>query len=288
MRPSTPSTTSAERGDAMLSPHFDALRAIPAVDSFPLVRAWLDQAMHSQRAERRVQPPRFARSLFHHPLRFVTGVLVLAAACSVPVAQEETLAYIISGRIAEPPATARTTLAGIPWVNPEHLTVLGEVTWKHPDGTETVEAYVESGEAVVDGRKIITPTSKFALVLPHSDARQAEARARVLSGVKGVISVVQEPVQERVRRPAIQAALVAMELEFSAPVPESTVERRISEHLAGLSMSGVEVHFVTGRNGSRVIRLSGPGMISSSESDARRINAFIKDVQSHEELPAPH
>ncbi|HET7583679.1 MAG TPA: hypothetical protein VFK13_02170 [Gemmatimonadaceae bacterium] len=283
MKHSMPSTTSTDRDDPILAAHFEALRTATAVESFPRVRSWLEEASRNecrQRARWRARSARIVRLLLRHPVRLAAASAVLAAACTIPVATDETLAYVISGRIAEPPAAARATLATLPWVNPEQLTVLGEVTWKHPDGTETVEAYVESGEAVVDGRKIITPTSKFALVLPYSDAREVEARARMMSGVKDVISAVPEPVQQKVRRPALKAALVAMELEFSTPLPDSAVERRIGEHLAGLRMSGVQVHYVTRRDGTRAIRLSGPGIVSGGADDARRIQSFIEDVQS--------
>ncbi len=277
MKPSMRSSQpSAE--DKVLSAHFDALRQVPADDSLPHVQAWLHRVGDVTVQPRRLQH-RNSSVLERRALRYVAAGLLLAAACTLPVEQEQTLAYVLSGRIAQAPAEARRTLAALSWVNPSQLTALGEVTIRRPDGTESVEAYVESGEATINGKRVITPTSKFAIVLPPADKEQVQAWSHAAASVPGMISVASEPVQESVKRPALQAALVSMEFEFTPRVSEEQTEARIQKHLEGLNMIGVEVQHVTLPNGSRTLRLSGPGMISPGDKGARRIKVFLDEMQ---------
>jgi hypothetical protein len=256
------------------SEHFDALRSVDADASFPAVRAWLARsaAAPARRAPARPRP-------LWRRAALGGGVLVLVAACTVPITHDETVAYVVSGRIAQPPFDARPSLAALPWVDPARLSVLGEVMARLPSGEDELQMLVGSGRATVNGRPVITATSQFAIVVPRGRPEEVEAWTRALRAMPRVLSATAAPVEQKVRRPMLQAALVSMEMETEPKQDERVVEERIRSHLEGLQMSGIKVTHVTRPDGTRSIRLSGPGMASGNPEAGRRVNAFLRDVE---------
>lgn len=263
-------TTTTDR-----DPVFDELRGVPAGDTLPAVRAWVARV-----DARRADPVRAPRSGGHRARRVGLAALcvaVLAAACSLPLEHDRTFAHVLTGRIALPPAQARAALLGLGWVDAANATVLGEVMINLPGGKREVAAYVGSGEAIVNGRKIITPTSKFAIVLPRAEAGRIEAWERSLREMEGVLRVEREPVRETVRRPAYRAVLETFEFRFDTRLPEDEVEKRIQRHLDGVLPGQVKVTHTRGPDGTRSIRLTGSGTIPPEE--AREIEAFLRETQ---------
>jgi|tagenome__1003787_1003787.scaffolds.fasta_scaffold20329790_2 hypothetical protein len=255
-----------------LADEFAALRDVPAEASFTTTRAWLARTA-DPRTPHATARPRWRRAV-------LGGMgLALAAACTVPVTHDETVAYVLSGRIMQPPAAARAALSALPWADPARLGLMGEVMVRMPSGKVELQALVASGKAVVNGRSVTTPSSQFAIVLPRARPEDVARWTREVQAVTGVVQAAAAPVQERVKRPALQAALVSMQIEVEPRQDERVVEARIQRHLEGLRMSGVTVTHVTRPDGTRGIRLSGPGMISGSPETGRRVNDVLNEVQ---------
>lgn len=257
-----------------LDPIFDELRGVPAGDTLPAVRAWAVRVDARTAGAGRMRP---GGSGARRVRLAALCVAVLAAACSVPLEHDRTFAHVLSGRIALPPNEARAALARLGWVEPATATVLGEVFIDMPGGKREIAAYVGSGEALVNGRKIITPTSTFAIVLPRGGARRIERWERSLREMDGVLRVEREAMRTTVREPAYKAVLETFEFQFNARLGEAEVERRIQRHLDGVLPGQVKVTHTPGPDGTRSIRLTGSGTIPPEQ--ARKIEAFLRETQ---------
>lgn len=267
--------------DPDLDPIFAPVREIPADESFPQVRAWIARVDARDRAGSRAHAAAHHRSprVRRLVLAGITGAL-FAGACALPVDQEQTVAYVLTGRIALPPAQAKRVLRDLAMGEPATSTILGEVMIRNRSGQEEVAAYVESGEATVDGVKIITPTSKFAIVLPAMHPRRAIEWERALAAGERVLGVDRQPVQETVRRPVYQFVLRSFEFRVNAALSEQEVEVLVQKHLDGLLPGQVRVTHTTARDGKRAITLTGSGTLPAEEGE--RVDAFLREAQGLE------
>jgi len=260
-------TTATDR-----DPVFDELRRVPAGDTLPAVRAWAARVDAGRAGSARPRGLRAGRVKLA-----ALCVAMVAAACTLPLEHERTFAHVLTGRIALPPKEARAALLELGWVDPAKATVLGEVMVDLPGGRREAAAFVGSGEAIVNGRRVTTSTSSFAIVLPRAEASRVDAWERSLRAMEGVLRVEREPVRETVRTPAYQAVLESFEFQFDTRLPEAEVERRIQRHLDGVLPGQVKVTHTRGPDGTRSIRLTGSGTIPPEE--ARKIEAFLRETQ---------
>jgi hypothetical protein len=278
--PGAAPSDAAAHAQHLIDDYFAALRAEPHHESLPAVQAWLHRVEERQRDGTPARRRRVGTWVRLHPYALAAAacvVLLLGAAC-LPVTDVRAVGFVLDGHIALPPTEATRVLRGVPGVEPGHVSALGEVTTVDRQGRRRVAAYVGSGVAVVDGQRVITPTSKFAVVVPHAGEVAARALAEQLRALRAVDSVRVRAITDTVRTRAYRVALASMKLQFDAPTDEATLRRHIAEHLAGLEMRGVSVRSVAAPGGGRRIELTVENADLSPE-DERRLQAFLRSVQ---------
>lgn len=269
-----------------LEREFNELRSVRYSDSKSEVLEWLE---HAERKRSRVPGARHWRDRIRayaavHRLHLATafGVLLLIAACQTPVEHNATFAYVLSGRIAEPPAAARERIAALGLPPASSVQVLGVVTGM-VGGKEEEMAYVASGRAIVDGREITTPTSKFVILLPRSSGRDMDTWQHALRELEVVTSVVLEPVQQRVRQPAYKVVFQSFSYEFEPSIPADSATRRIEAHLRDLNLDQIVVRADTTHDGIAAIRLEWPGLDGrAGRRQNRALERFLDDMRSEE------
>lgn len=203
---------------------------------------------------------------------------ILTSACALPLDQRETIAPMLTGRMALPPQEARAVLIGLEWVDPASIRVLGEVTAPSGGRGEEVTAYVESGVALVNGERIVTPTSAFRVALRPADAHQIAERERLMAEMEGVSEVGRAIAAEAQvpHRAESAAGVERWEFQFDTPLGEAEVERLIRAHLGGEIPEQLEIAMIL-EDGKRTIRFTGTGTLP--EADGERVNALLRDLQ---------
>ncbi|HEX8454912.1 MAG TPA: hypothetical protein VF647_22735 [Longimicrobium sp.] len=279
--PTQPS--SDQTPDPVLDPHFNRLRQVDLSASWPLTRGWIESAearLWEETARRRQATTPFSLrfALAGHPARLAGAMLLVLTliACVSPVERQVTLGYTLTGRIALPPDQARVRLRQIPGVEPQGVEVLGIVT-AMVGGREEVQAYVGSGRAIVNGKDIITPTSKFVFTLPNADPAEIKRHQAVLASMGGVDSLRVDPIHEEVRQPAYRVVLQSMSYQFDTDLPPEAVQSAVRRHLDGMGMEAVQVRYITRADGPPSIELSVEGDPARS---ADRVDAFLREVRA--------
>ena len=269
--------TDAAQGDTLVRHHLDSLRALPYGDSYDGTRNWLDRVTASGHGTRRASAFTLLASYVRLPrvqVAMAASALLLIVACQSPLSHDVTLAHVITGSIAHPPAEARRALSALPWIDQGQLQVLGEV---RVPGFEEPQAFVASGEAVVNGQRVITASSRFIIAVGKETEEEIGRRTRSLEDLRGVTAVHAEAIRHEVREPAYRVVLQSVSLSFEPEIEPDEVERRVEEHLALLRLHGIDARYEAGPPGTRTfwLELSGP----VSPEGARAFEQLIDSVQ---------
>ena len=179
--------------DADLERHFASLKEADYQDTFEGTRLWLERAGREQQVRHEPLSRRTFRYARNHRVRLALASLLVAftiAACTIPVEQEETLGYTLSGTF-RPDSSAMAVMDSV-----RSLEGVTGVRW----GT-TREEVGEGSES--DAAERLT----FVAELPDFSKDEAEQQRQELEALNGVISVDVTPVEVKVRRRLYQAAL---------------------------------------------------------------------------------
>ncbi len=238
-RPARPSA------DADLTPFFDRLRAHRHPDTFGAVQDWVHRQREAPAAE--MQPHNLLTTMkasISHAgrMRLTLAsvlVLLLVVACNVPVEQEETFGYVLSGTIDQNMGKAQ-------------MADLHDL-FAAQEAQISVEPLLH--EIKVDDAVTQRTLHRLAIPLPEASESEAYARLEDLRSL-GVMDLSIEPLETTVERPAYKAALHhVVHGMFEIKVDESVVEETIHGHLEKLEMSGFDVSHETDEHGNRTLKI---------------------------------
>lgn len=182
-------------------------------DSWPAVREWLRKAQAESDAARARQRPRPREKLLLRPA--LGAVLLLAAACAIPVPREQTIGHVLRMRTTSSPVQVQRWLTRFPW----------------------------SGRGMMFATENRTgaPTTVWFAV-PRADRREVERWAREAGPPPGGHIEAVEPIRDRVTQPAYAAAAHALFGTSLGGGPSAAeIERRVFGRLSSLAPGSVAI-----------------------------------------------
>lgn len=224
--------------DVDLRRYFTALKDEEYQDSIQPVQAWIRRAEQQRRIPSSIQSKVTTMMNRMHPYRMrvaVASVLLAASfvACSIPVEQEETLGYMISGTVDETSAKqGEFTIAQVLDIEP------GQVTYS--------ERVYELASGDVERQQ------HFTVALPQATEGQALSGHRKLESMGGFNGISVQPLQEHVKRSVFGAAMQSLHLANEGGF-EVKYEQAIKKYLDAHNLSDVTAGFYTKPNGDRVL-----------------------------------
>ncbi len=229
-----------------LAARFAAYRAAhdeAASDSFDAARHALLRANQDRPAQHVVTSTTFMQTLTTgRRMRLTAYTIMLAlavAACNMPVEQEASLGYLLSGTIEMTGAKeSDKAFHELPWVNPAEL------------GLSLVESQTADGEA--------TSVMQFALPMPDVNEHEAYERLAILQDFGFTKEVTLTPLTATYEQPAYKAAARALHSAFEIHLDESVVESSVQGHLEALRLHGFRVKHVTDTEGNRSLQVEHP------------------------------
>jgi len=257
--------------------YFAAWKSQAHETSFADVQAWLHRNVRSRPARRVLPQPRLQTIMTYftlHRRRLALMSLLLATlfvACNLPVEQEETFGFMLSGEIGDEPLHVLPRVKALSWVQPGQMTL----TQFQPRAPEELEKTKSQAAAEGQGTFAFRTVAdiRFAIVLPEADERQAASWKHELEAIDGVTGVTLEPLQAMVERPVYKAAFYSFRHSvqsdhsvtmFELKLDEGDVEHVIEERLENLRMHGIDAVHVTREDGQRVLELTAPVPIDGS------------------------
>ena len=276
-RPGFRQESENRRGDRDLERYFAPLKEADYGDTFETTRAWLERAERRQQDRHAQQQPLGGRIFDYvrgHRVRLALTSLLLAlvfAACNIPVVEEETLGYTLSGRFR--PESAREVMDevhGLDWVK--------EVRW----------GMVRGAAADRDSQGPLQWLT-FVILLPDAALGEVESQMRELEAIAGVSSLETRPMTVEVKRPLYKAAVPPAwrppawkaSIRLNDTISDAEVERAVEEHLEQLQIHEVEVEIERGEDGTRELVLSSPSWTSLRDEGLQQIEQLQREVQPH-------
>lgn len=227
--------------DINLDRYFSALKDTDYTGSFSSIHDWLvrmDQSKlnHITLKQRVYQMIKYFSV---HRVRFavMSTILILGfIACTMPIEKEETFGYMLSGEITKNHEEAMSSIRALAWVDPSQLSV-------------AIRELIEDQSAV-------EVKTKFAIVLPDAKRDEVESWKEELESLKGIHSIVLQPLEEMIKQPVYKAALGNF-IKIKVHISEDQVEHTVRKHLELLHMGGIDVKHVTKPNGDRILEFVG-------------------------------
>ena len=257
--------------DADLERHFAPLNEADYQDTFEGTRLWLERAGREQQVRHEPLSRRTFRYARNHRVRLALASLLVAftiAACTIPVEQEETLGYTLSGTF-RPDSSAMAVMDSV-----RSLDGVTGVRW----GT-TREEVGEGSES--QAAEWLT----FVAELPDFSEDEAEQQKQELEALNGIISVDVTPVEVKVRRRLYQAALpsslrppvwrASARLHSTASPAEA--ERVVERHLNKLRFHEMDAKILSAEGRQKLVVSSTTW--GSLSRGFRRLEQLQRDMQ---------
>lgn len=248
-----------------LDRYFSTLKNVDYEDSFTDINNWLvrmNQSKDINYIKERTLKQRTHQMINYfgtHRVRFAVVIVALVVgfiACTMPIEQEKTIGYLLSGEIDKKNKEAMISINSFTWVDPTKLSV---AIHEHKGNLKTIEE-----------------KTKFAIVLPDAEREQAERWKRDLESLDGAKAISLKLIEESVKRPAYEAALGNI-FKMEVKVSEGQIENSIKEQLEFLHMEGIDVKHVTNLNGDRILELSTTRK-DLDRLENKHMNQFIYEV----------
>ena len=247
--------------------YFTALRNQEPADSFSDVKDWINSLeMDNSPSKQHLNVPLSPMKIFlkTYKVRLIVTSLILAVtviSCTTPVEQEETIGFMISGKIEGKQAlSAMNKISALDWLEPGQLD-LGVVSTKQI--REKTDGALEASTDVAQESK----EHQFVIALPQSDEVEAEAHASDLEQIEGIHDVEVERLQITSEQPAYKVVLNAFrdsERTLELNSNREKVNAAIGKYLEELEMYGVEITQGKDEKGNYTLALSPPDEINQS------------------------
>ena len=259
--------------NADLDRHFAPLKRADYRGTFEATRTWLERAARKRPARQEPLGERVLLYARHHRLRLAFASLLVActiAACTIPVEQEETLGYTLSGTF-RPDSAAKAVM--------DHVHAS---RW-----ARDVEWGQLPREATGGDRRSLPEWLTFTIVLSDASGAEAERRKQELETLAGVASVEVLPMKVKVRRrlyqvavpPALRPPAWRASVRLSASVSAAEVERAIEKHLDPLRAHKIDVKVLPTEDGGQELVVSSPSWRNMHDEGLRHLGRLQRDMQ---------
>lgn len=236
--------------DADLDHHFAPLKEADYRDTFEATRVWLECAERRRQARQELPGRWGLHYARHHRARLALAGFLIActiAACTIPVEQEETLGYTLSGTF-RPDDSAQTVMDGI-----RSLDWVMKVDWG-----------MIRKEAAEGSRPSPPEWLTFVVLLPDVSEAEAKGRKQELEALAGVASVEALPLTVKVKRrlyqaaipPALRPPVWKASMRLSTPMSAAEVERAIERHFDQLQAHKIDVSVLPAEDGGQELAIS--------------------------------
>ena len=239
-----------------LSEAFNTFKAHDHSASFDELGPWLDQQPQSPKKMKTIY--KIAASL--------TFLAVILVACTVPVAQEEEIGYMIKGITVESIDSGKMKLAQIPSINKAEVRFTPVIH----------ELLVKDGKALPPEE-----VTEVVLVLPEANYDAAVTKKQALEAAFSFKSIEILPIEETVERTMFETALnKTFDIKVDKQFTEEEVEIRINTFLHEHSSFDGEVEIKLDREGNRYVEVE----IETAKLGAPRIQIHSADGEDEIEI----
>ena len=256
--------------DADLERHFASLKEADYQDTFEGTRLWLERAGRAQQVRHEPLTWRTFRYARNHRVRLALASLLVAftiAACTIPVEQEETLGYTLSGTF-RPDSSAMAVMNSV-----RDVEGVSGARW----GTTRKEAG-EEGQ--------VAEWLTFFATLPDFSEDEAERQRQELEALDGVVSVEVRPMEVKVRRRLYQVALPSSlrppvwraSARLRATTRPAEAERVVERYLNKLHFHEMDAKIMSDREGGQKLVVSSTTW-GSLGGGFRRLEQLQRDMQ---------
>jgi|GEM_PF-4723166 len=246
---------------ADLGRYFTALRNQEPADSFSDVKDWINSLeMDNSPSKQHLNVPLSPMKIFlkTHKVRLIVTSLILAVSvisCTTPVEQEETVGFMISGKIESKQAlSAMHKISALDWLEPGQLD-LGVVS------TKQIKENAEGVSAPSADVELERKEHQFVIALPQADEDEAESHANDLEQIEGIHGVEIERLQITSEQPAYKVVLNAFrdsERMLELHSNREKINAAVEKYLEDLEMYGVEITQGKDEKGNYTLALSPP------------------------------
>ncbi len=254
-------TKNTSQNNDIPSNYWSALKNEDYGNSLLAVETWLNKAdiqLKNHKSERKLTSMKtyFLANKLKFAYTFII-LIVLVAACNMPVSTNESMGNFLSWTIDKNNTTAANEISKLSWIDKSQLSI-SENT--NNDKTETI----------------------YSLVLPNSSQTQLNNYQKDLEKISGVTSVKIYPLQQNVKRPLYSAALNTFfrinvdGTNLSDKELEEQVQKQFKE--AGME-NPPQINFSTDANGRRQIRMKLDGQNNPGSMEVK-----VKDGNNEEVL----